>query len=81
MISFSKDAICLSFLWTSLSKYLITKWLSEGFDDNKLTWDKEQQAYAMDIVLMSDEGLASLGEKENMAVGKEVCKAIAFLKL
>ena len=41
-------------------------------DEEKLTWDEEEQAWAMGIAVPSAEGVASLGVVENMALTEEV---------
>ena len=41
-------------------------------DEEKLTWDEEEQAWAMGIAVPTAEGIASLGVVENMALTEEV---------
>ena len=41
-------------------------------EEEKLLWDEEEQAYAMDITRPTDDGIASLGEVESMELTEEV---------
>ena len=41
-------------------------------EEEKLTWDEEQQSWAMGIAVPTAEGIASLGEVEDMALTEEV---------
>ena len=41
-------------------------------EEEKLMWDEEEQAFAMDITMLTDEGIASLGKMVSMELTEEV---------